>query len=142
MRTLNKRASELAQQFELSGGTDVTGFGLLGHGWEMANGPGVQIQIDFNALPFTKGARSYAEQGTFPGGSLDNRKFYGPHVTFDGHFEKWEQLLLFDAQTSGGLLLAVPAAKAASFTAAASQAGQPAWQIGRIVEGEGIVVSR
>jgi selenide,water dikinase len=100
----------------------------------------VKFQIDFNAVPFTNSARRYAEQGTFPGGSLDNRKFYGLHVAFDGNFEKWEQLLLFDAQTSGGLLLAVPAAKAARFTTAASQAGQPAWQIGRVTEGEGIVV--
>jgi selenide,water dikinase len=142
MRKLNKRGSELAQKFGLRGGTDVTGFGLMGHGWEMAKGAGVQIQIDFAAVPFTNGARKYAEQGTFPGGSLDNRKFYGPHVTFNGQFEKWEQLLLFDAQTSGGLLLAVPAARAAEFAGAAAAEGQPVWQIGRVVEGEGIMVSR
>lgn len=142
MRTLNRKASELAQQFELRGGTDVTGFGLMGHSSEMAKGAGVQLRIDFSAVPFTNGARKYAELGTFPGGSIDNRKFYGPHVTFDGNFEKWELTLLFDAQTSGGMLLAVPAAKAADFAAAASQADQPAWRIGEVVAGSGIVVVR
>jgi selenide,water dikinase len=142
MRRLNKSASELAQRFELRGGTDVTGFGLMGHGWEMAKGAGVQLCIDYNAVPFTSGARQYGEQGAFPGGSLDNRKFYGPHVVFEGDYQPWEQTLLFDAQTSGGLLLAVPAARAAEFAAEAQRAEQPAWRIGEVVAGSGILVHR
>jgi selenide,water dikinase len=141
MKQLNKNASALAQEFELRGGTDVTGFGLLGHGWEMAKGAGVKLRIKFSDVPFTSAARKYAEQGTFPGGSLDNRKFYSPQVTFAAELAKWEQTLLFDAQTSGGLLLAVPAAKAAAFAARAAELNQPAWLIGEVVEGQGIEVS-
>jgi selenide, water dikinase len=140
MRRLNKTASELAIEFELRGGTDITGFGLLGHSWEMAKGAGVGIQINFESVPFTSAARKYAEQGTFPGGSLDNRKFYGSHVSFSDKLQKWEQTLLFDSQTSGGLLLAVPAAKAIAFAARAAELDQPAWQIGEVVAGQGIEV--
>ncbi|MEX1247885.1 MAG: selenide, water dikinase SelD, partial [Anaerolineales bacterium] len=107
MKRLNKAASELAQEFELRGGTDVTGFGLLGHAWEMAKGAGLKLRFHFDAIPFTSAARKYAEAGTFPGGSLDNRAFFSPHVHFSGTLEPWEQTLLYDAQTSGGLLLAV-----------------------------------
>jgi selenide,water dikinase len=114
----------------------------MGHGWEMAKGAGVQLRIDYNAVPFTSGARSYAEQGAFPGGSLDNRKFYGPHVAFEGEYQPWEQTLLFDAQTSGGLLLAVPSARADEFAAEAQRAEQPAWRIGGVAAGSGILVYR
>jgi len=140
MKRLNKTAAELAQEFELRGGTDVTGFGLLGHGWEMAQGAGVRLRIQFHAVPFTSAARKYAEVGAFPGGSLDNRAFYSPHVLFTGMFEDWEQTLLFDAQTSGGLLLAVPAAKAAAFAARAAELKLPIWKIGEVLDGEGIDV--
>lgn len=142
MSRLNKIASELAVQFEVRGGTDITGFGLLGHSWEMTNGAGVGFRIHFDAVPFTSAAHKFAELGTFPGGSLDNRKFYSPHVTFAAGFEKWEQTLLFDAQTSGGLLLAVPAAKAAAFAAEAAIRQQPAWEIGEVIVGRGIQVVR
>jgi selenide,water dikinase len=135
MATLNKGASELALEFGLRGGTDVTGFGLLGHAWEMANGAGVQLEIEFGRVPLTGAARKFGEAFTFPGGSLDNRKYYGPHVNFEGDIAEWEQMLLFDAQTSGGLLLAVPEEKAAEFEARAEALGQPVWEIGRVEEG-------
>lgn len=140
MKRLNKTASLLAQEFGLRGGTDVTGFGLLGHAWEMAKGAGVALRFHFNAIPFTSAARKFGEAGAFPGGSLDNRKFYSPHVHFSGNLEQWEQTLLFDAQTSGGLLLAVPAAQAASFAARAAELQQPIWEIGEVLKGEGIEV--
>jgi selenide,water dikinase len=100
------------------------------------------LRIDFDKVPFTSAARKYGEQKTFPGGSLDNRSFYSPHVRFDPSLEKWEKTLLFDAQTSGGLLLAVPAANAAAFAARAAEMEQPAWHIGEVTEGEGIEVVR
>lgn len=144
MKRLNKTASELALEFELRGGTDVTGFGLLGHSWEMAragsDGAGVKMRIKFSDVPFTSAARKFAEQGTFPGGSIDNRKFYSPHVTFAAELQKWQQTLLFDAQTSGGLLLCVPAAEADAFAARAAELEQPAWRIGEVVEGQGIEI--
>lgn len=136
MARLNKIASELAQEFGLKGGTDVTGFGLLGHAWEMASGAGVRLRIRFEALPFTSAANKYGKQFTFPGGSLDNRKYYSPQVSFKGHLQEWQQMLLFDAQTSGGLLLAVPGKKAADFAARAQDLNQPLWEIGEVLEGE------
>lgn len=140
MKKLNKTASGLAQEFELRGGTDITGFGLLGHAWEMASGAGVKLRISFDAVPFSSAAFKFGEAGTFPGGSLDNRKYYSPHVRFDGNLAPWQQTLLFDAQTSGGLLLAVPEAKAAVFAARAAELDQPAWLIGEVLAGKGIEV--
>lgn len=142
MKALNKTASELALEFGLRGGTDVTGFGLLGHSWEMAQGAGVGMRLHYERIPFTSAAKKYGEQGAFPGGSLDNRNYYGPNVRFTDGIEAWEQTLLFDAQTSGGLLLAVPAERAAQFQSAAEEAGQPYWQIGEVLDGEGIEVAR
>lgn len=140
MKTLNKSASQLAREFELRGGTDVTGFGLLGHGWEMAKGAGARLQMRFADVPFTSSARKFARQGNFPGGSLDNYKYFSPHVAFSVRLAPWEQKLLFDAQTSGGLLLAVPATKAEAFAARAAELHQPAWRVGEVFEGEGIEV--
>lgn len=140
MKRLNKVASELAVEFGLRGGTDVTGFGLLGHAWEMAAGAGLRLRFHFDAIPFTSAARKFAEAGTFPGGSLDNRTYYSPHVTFSATLEKWEQTLLFDAQTSGGLLLSVPATKAEAFVERAAELRQTLWEIGDVVEGAGIEV--
>ncbi len=142
MSRLNKTASEIATQFELRGGTDITGFGLLGHGWEMASGAGVRIRFYFDAVPFTSAAHKFAKLDTFPGGSFDNSTFYSPHVSFANSIEKWEQTLLFDAQTSGGLLLAVPAARAKAFAAEAARRQQPVWEIGEVIEGQGIQVVR
>jgi selenide,water dikinase len=140
MKRLNKIASELAVEFGVRGGTDITGFGLMGHGWEMAKGAGVRLRIHLDAIPFTSAARKFAEAGTFPGGSLDNRNYYSPHVVFSTTLKNWEQTLLFDAQTSGGLLLAVPREKAGAFEARAAEARQPVWEIGEVVNGVGIEV--
>ncbi|MEX2143484.1 MAG: selenide, water dikinase SelD [Anaerolineales bacterium] len=142
MKRLNKIASELAQEFELRGGTDVTGFGLLGHAWEMSKGAGIQLRIHFDDIPFTSASRKFGAAGAFPGGSLDNQSFYSPHVRFAGMFEEWEQTLLFDAQTSGGLLLAVPANKATAFAARAAELKLAVWQVGEVLDGEGIEVVR
>jgi len=140
MKGLNKTASLLALEFGLRGGTDITGFGLLGHAREAAEGAGVGLRIRFAAVPFTSAARKFGEAGAFPGGSLDNQEFFSPYVRFAGNLEGWEQTLLFDAQTSGGLLLAVPAPKAAAFAARAAELKQPIWEIGEVLEGEGIEV--
>jgi selenide,water dikinase len=142
MTRLNMTASELAMRFGLRGGTDVTGFGLLGHGWEMAKGAGVGLRIHYEQVPFTSAAKKFGEAGAFPGGSIDNAKYYGPHARFADAFERWERTLLFDAQTSGGLLLAVTAGVAAEFQSAAEEAGQALWEIGEVVAGQGIDVLR
>ena len=140
MKRLNRTASELAVEFSLRGGTDITGFGLLGHGWELASASGVGLRLHFEKVPFTRGARRYAQEFIFPGGSSDNRLFFGPHVRFAIEIDEPSQMLLFDAQTSGGLLLAVPPAKLEALLERAARAGQVLWEIGEVVEGEGIEV--
>jgi selenide,water dikinase len=140
MARLNKTAGELAAAHRLRAATDITGFGLLGHAWEMAVASGVGLQIQFDSIPFLSGARTYAEAWTFPGGSSDNRLYFGDHVTFATGIDEASQMLLFDAQTSGGLLLAVPVDKVEAWRAAASQADLPHWMIGEVLSGTGIQV--
>jgi selenide,water dikinase len=140
MAQLNKTAGELATAHHLRGGTDITGFGFLGHAWELAAASGVGLRIKFDFVPFLAGARTYAEAWTFPAGSLDNRQYFGDQVTFVPGIDEAAQMLLFDAQTSGGLLLAVPPDKVDAWRAAAAQADLPLWKIGEVVSGTGIQV--
>ncbi len=140
MMRLNKTASEVAIACGVRGGTDVTGFSLLGHAFEMAQASGVGLRIDYAQIPFVSGARKYAEAWTFPGGASDNRAFFSPHVRFAEGIDEAAQMLLFDPQTSGGLLLAVPPERLEAFLAQAKERAQPAWVIGEVVEGSGIRV--
>lgn len=140
MKRLNRAASELALEFGVSGGTDVTGFSLLGHGYEIAQASGVGLQFSFERIPILSGAQRYAREWIFPGGSTDNRSYYGPHVKFAPGIDESSQMLLFDAQTSGGLLLAVPHEKAAPLLAKAEQIGQAFWEVGQVIPGDSIEV--
>jgi selenide,water dikinase len=142
MSRLNARAGQLANEFGVRAGTDITGFSLLGHGWQMAQASGVQFCLQFDRIPFISGARKYAEQWIFPGGSADNRLFYGQHVRFAQEISEMEQMLLFDAQTSGGLLLSVPAEKIPAFEKRAAELGQSVWVVGEVAAGVGIDVVR
>jgi selenide,water dikinase len=142
MKKLNKVAAELAQEFDLRGGTDVTGFSLLGHACEMAEASGVGIRFSYNKISFISGARGYAEQFIFPGGTYDNRLYFGSNVHFDPALDEPSQLLLFDSQTSGGLLLAVPPEKLNQLLSRAAQQEQPLWVVGEVIRGKGIDVTR
>jgi selenide,water dikinase len=141
MKRLNKNAAELAVEFGVRGGTDVTGFSLLGHGWEMAEASGVGLRFDFECIPFISGARENAAQFIFPGGSSDNRLYYGSHVRFAPEINEASQMLLFDAQTSGGLLLAVPPEVLDEMLARAEEIEQELWVIGEVAEGDEIEVN-
>lgn len=141
MKQLNKKASALAVEFGLQAGTDVTGFSLLGHAFEMAQASNVGMQFYVEQLPFVTCARKYAGMGTFPGGASDNCLYLEPHVRFASHFSEETRMLLFDPQTSGGLLLAVPRRKLAGFLRRAEEIKQPAWIIGKVVKGKGIDVA-
>ena len=77
MKTLNRDAATLAREFGVRGGTDITGYSLLGHAWEMANASQVGLRFDFSKIPFISCARKYADQWTFPGGSADNKLYFG-----------------------------------------------------------------
>ena len=138
MKQLNKTASELANEFGLRGGTDITGYSLLGHGMEMANASGVSLKLNLADIPFTSGARKYAEQGIFPGGAFDNKMHFESRVQFASSVSELDQMLLFDPQTSGGLLLGVPRERLDAFLTRASEMHQAVWVIGNVEAGAGI----
>jgi selenide,water dikinase len=140
MKQLNKTASQLAGEFGLQGGTDITGYSLLGHGMEMAQASGVSLKFDLASVPFLTGARTYAEKGIFPGGAFDNRKHFETKVEFAASIDEPNQMLLFDPQTSGGLLLGVPREKLDSFLVRAGELDQSVWTIGEVQPGSGIKV--
>jgi selenide,water dikinase len=126
----------------LSAATDVTGFSLLGHAYEMAEASNVALHFDYTQIPFVSGAHKYAEMWAFPGGASDNRAHFGSYISFDASIEEAEQMLLFDPQTSGGLLLGVPKDKLSAFQVRAKELEQPIWVIGEVHAGSGIVVQR
>jgi selenide,water dikinase len=140
MSKLNKAAGQLANEFDLRGGTDITGFGLLGHGMEMAEASSVMLSFEYAKLPFLSGARGYAEKGIFPGGAFDNKKHFEAQVKFDQNLDEPSQMLLFDPQTSGGLLLGIPGDKLEEFQRRAHELSQPVWVIGEVRDGKGIQV--
>ena len=142
MKRLNRAAAELGAGAGVRGGTDITGYSLLGHGLEMAEASGVKLRLFLDQIPLVSGARRYARLGTFPGGASDNRLFFGPRVQFEQGIAETDEMLLFDPQTSGGLLLAVPPERLDEFQAQARAAGQPVWLIGEAVAGAGIEVVR
>lgn len=137
---LNAAASRLALEFDLHAATDVTGFGLLGHALEMADASGVSLRLDFGKMPFLKGAAKYAARGAFAGGLVDNRSYFSPHVEFAASIGRNDQMMLFDPQTSGGLLLGVPPARIDDLLRRAAILEQPAWRIGTVAEGRGLRV--
>jgi selenide,water dikinase len=141
MKKLNKGAAELANEFDLHSGTDITGFSLLGHAYEMAEASGAGIRFSFGKIPLISGARRYAEQFIFPGGSYDNRLYYGSSVHFDPALDEPSQMLLFDSQTSGGLLLVVPPKKLEALLSRAAEMDQSVWVIGEVIQGKGIEVT-
>jgi selenide,water dikinase len=126
MLSLNRRACEAMLVFDVHGCTDVTGFGLIGHAREMALASGVTMEIDPRAVRFLPGAVDYARQGAIPGGLKNNREFASPCV--EGHWELDD--LLYDPQTSGGLLISLPEADAAAL----ERAYPEAYRIGRVTE--------
>jgi selenide,water dikinase len=140
MMRLNKIAGQLSVEFNLRGGTDITGFSLLGHGLEMAEAAGVALEIEYDKVPFVSCARKYAEMGAFAGGLFDNRSFFGSRVEFVKKLDEPAEMLLFDPQTSGGLLLGVPQDKLDAFMKRAKELNQPAWMIGEVKAGKGIQV--
>ena len=140
MKRLNRAAGEVATRLELKTATDITGFGLIGHAMEMAQASRVGFELHFGNLPLIGCARKFAEAFTFPGGAFDNLEYYGRDTRLDAGLAEPERMLLFDPQTSGGLLLAVPEGRLEAFARAREAADLPAWEIGRVVEGQGITV--
>ncbi len=135
MKRLNRAASETALAVGARGGTDVTGFGLIGHAWEMAEASGVALEIHLGRVPFLEGAQRYADEGLLPGGAHSNFAAYHARVHFEEDMCEGDCMLLFDPQTSGGLLLAVPTERWAEFQASMAAANEPCWTIGEVIGG-------
>lgn len=129
MLTLNRRACEAMLNFDVHGCTDVTGFGMIGHAREMALASGVTIEIAARSLRFLPGALDYARAGAIPGGLNNNRDFASCAVEFDSEIPAEVEALLYDPQTSGGLLISLPEADAAALEAALPGA----YRMGRIL---------
>jgi selenide,water dikinase len=140
MKRLNRGAAELAIEFGLRGGTDITGYSLLGHAAEMVAASRIGVRFQYSRIPFISGARKYAEAWTFPGGALDNASYFSEKVHFAAGLDEASRMLLFDPQTSGGLLLAVPAGKLDALLKRAAETGQELWEVGEVVPGTGIEV--
>lgn len=140
MKRLNCTPAELAVAVGARAATDITGFGFLGHASELASQSGVGLRVRLSDIPFLGGARPCADKWTFPGGSSANRMAYQTSVRFQAGISEAEIMLLFDAQTSGGLLIAVPPGQLDAFHQGMAERDEPSWVIGEVVEGEGIEV--
>ena len=141
MTTLNRTAKHIVEKYEIHSCTDVTGFGLAGHCIEMAEGSGVTILIDSQALPVQEDAREYAVMGLIPEGAYKNRTFAGTRVDTEG-VEECLRDIFFDPQTSGGLLVSVAPEDAGHIMEDFEEAGiiKDCAVIGRVIESEGFRV--
>jgi selenide,water dikinase len=134
---LNRRAMETALNFEIHACTDITGFGILGHSFEMALGSGSQIALIYGRLPFYPNARQMYQKGETTGSNKANRQLVGGHWEALKSMTLAEEELLFDPQTSGGLLLSLPADRADDLITALQAAGvDTAVRVGEVSEGE------
>lgn len=138
MSALNRAASRCAREAGAHAATDITGFGLIGHALEMADQSEVAFRFDWPALPFMAGAFDYAERWIFAGGAETNERVHKPSVVFDPALTDWQRMLLFDPQTSGGLLVALEAGAVDGFMAGCRAQGARAWIVGEVIEGRGI----
>jgi selenide,water dikinase len=132
MKKLNRDASRIFQKIGVCACTDITGFALLGHSLEMAEKSGVSLRFSMNAIPFLDGAKEYANQWLFPGGTGRNQKCYENRVEFASDIPEEMRQLLFTPETSGGLLAAVPAEKIALVKTLFAEAGHPFWLVGDV----------
>lgn len=144
MLTLNRAAARAAVDAGVRGATDITGFGLLGHGSEMArasyarHGAGLRIHAD--SVPTLPGVMEYIAAGYLTRGSTVNPATFASHVRFADSVTPAQRTLLWEVETSGGLLLAVPKDGVVRFEARCQEEGQPYWAIGEVVGGQGVEV--
>ena len=137
MLTLNADAARAMTEIGVNAATDVTGFGLLGHASEMMEASGVALELDARAIPIFDGVLDLVRAGVVPGGTKDNARAHAAFTTFAPTIDEALRIVLSDAQTSGGLLIAVPAERADALRA---KIGPSAHVIGRVTSGTGITV--
>ena len=146
MAHLNRAASEIIQSYNkvshkpIHAMTDITGYSLLGHGHEMAHLSKVDLSIQFDSLNWYDGAIDYAQADIFPGGMHRNRDYFKNWVTIDKNLLDWQEYLLYDPQTSGGLLIAVDESIAQNLLNDLIGVGENATIIGTVIEGSGKIL--
>lgn len=140
MVRLNRHVSHLAREAGAHALTDVTGYSLLGHGYEMAAASGVCLRFEASRVPLLPGALDYAARGIVTGGAARNRAYLAGKVRIASGISEAIEHVLFDPQTSGGLLFAVDAGRAGEVELRFEAAGEPVWRIGKAFEGEGVEV--
>lgn len=139
MLALNRSAADAIRPFEPNAVTDVTGFGLLGHTYELASRSGVRAVIDAGSVPALPAALELAAEGVRTGGDGRNREYAGPHV--ESHGTAACEALAYDPQTAGGLLVSMPSERAPVLEATLASRGLVAARIGRVEEGSGVLFS-
>lgn len=135
MLRLNRHAAHLAGRVGVRAATDVTGFGLLGHLWEMTSKSGVVVTIESAAVPLLPGARASSALGVHTGGEGRNRDWVGANASLEAAIDVSLAALLFDPQTSGGLLLAVSDARAEELEQLFEADGEPLWRVATVSAG-------
>lgn len=140
MTRLNRHASHLAREAGALALTDVTGYSLLGHGYEMAAAGGVALRFEASRVPLLPGAMEYASRGIVTGGGERNRKYLAGKVRFASGIAEAMEHVLFDPQTSGGLLFAVAPERAGEVESRFAAAGDTVWRVGDAAEGNGVEV--
>ena len=140
MTRLNRHASHLAREAGAHALTDITGFSLLGHGYEMAAASGVALRFEASRVPLLPGALDYASLGIVTGGAGRNRAYLAGKVRLADNISEAMEHVLFDPQTSGGLLFPVALERAAEVEARFASAGETVWRVGEVMEGEGVEV--
>ena len=141
MVRLNRHPSHVVREVGAHALTDVTGFGLVGHAFEMAEASGVAFRIEAGRVPILAGALEYAAQGARTGGESRNRHCWQEKTTFQDDISDELTSVLFDPQTSGGLLIAASPEQGRELEQQFSLSHLTLWRIGDVVEGQGVVVS-
>lgn len=134
MLTPGRQAAELMRQFSVRGATDITGFGLLGHAWELAKASGVTLEINAASLPLIHGALEMARRKMLTQGDKTNREYVGDDIFVDTDITKEMASLLYDPQTAGGMLISIASDKADAMLAQLKENYPDAAIIGRVVE--------
>jgi selenide,water dikinase len=121
--------------------TDITGYSILGHAYEMANAGDIGIHFSASELPLLPGALDYAYRGVTTGGAVRNQRYLEGKVTISPDLGEEMRHILFDPQTSGGLLFAVPPQATQEIEYAFGESEQPLWRVGEVTEARGVHVT-
>ncbi len=138
MTRLNGAFAKAAVEVGVQSGTDVTGFGLVGHALEIATASRVALRLYPSRVPLLPGAEACGQDGHFPGGAAKNEAHFAAHVRETGGLDSVRRRLMFSPETAGGLLVAVPAERVTAFVAASQAEGHDVWEIGLVVPGTGV----